>query len=418
MTISPSRAGDARVKRLTTALYVYTFLDDFVLLYPVYALLFADTGLSVAEISSLFVIWSITGVLLEVPSGVWADAVSRRLLLSVGPLLGSVGYMLWIAIPGYWAFALGFVLWGARGALQSGAMEALLYEELDHLGAAGQYARTMGRARAIGLCAVAVATGVAAPVFAVGGYLAVGLASVVAGLLCAAVAMAFPEHLSRARLEGVGNGHGASAGDGDEEDEGEGNGYIATLRVGLAETRGNRSVRRAVLLIPVVTALWGALEEYTSLLASDTGVSVPVVSLLELLVWAGAMSGGLLAPVGQRMTARAFAGTLALAALALGTGAISRQPVGFVLIAVAFGGFQMASVVADARLQERITGTSRATVTSLAGLGTDLTTVLVYGAYAAASQFAAHSLIFTLFAVPYVLVAWVLARRPPRMGWL
>ncbi|MER6042710.1 hypothetical protein ABT136_18405, partial [Streptomyces sp. NPDC001856] len=31
-------------------------LDEFVLLYPVYALLFADTGLSVWQMSSLFVL--------------------------------------------------------------------------------------------------------------------------------------------------------------------------------------------------------------------------------------------------------------------------------------------------------------------------------------------------------------------------
>ncbi|GAB3962516.1 hypothetical protein GCM10027615_00710 [Plantactinospora veratri] len=97
---------------MTTTFYLYAFLDDFVLLYPVYALLFTDTGLSVAQISSLFVVWSLTGILLEVPSGVWADAVSRRLLLAVAPLLGAVGFGLWVAAPSYWVFALGFVLWG------------------------------------------------------------------------------------------------------------------------------------------------------------------------------------------------------------------------------------------------------------------------------------------------------------------
>ncbi|NHW87161.1 MFS transporter, partial [Escherichia coli] len=45
-----------RARRLAGTLYVYAFLTDLVLLYPVYALLFADTGLSVGQISSLFVI--------------------------------------------------------------------------------------------------------------------------------------------------------------------------------------------------------------------------------------------------------------------------------------------------------------------------------------------------------------------------
>jgi hypothetical protein len=40
----------------------------------VYTLLFSDTGLSVWQISSLFIIWSVSSLVLEVPSGAWADA--------------------------------------------------------------------------------------------------------------------------------------------------------------------------------------------------------------------------------------------------------------------------------------------------------------------------------------------------------
>jgi MFS family permease len=122
MTLSPARApraADLRatgVRRLTATLYGYAFLDDFVLLYPVYALLFSDTGLSLWQVSSLFALWSITGILLEVPSGAWADAVSRRLLLWLGPLLTAAGFALWVIVPSYGVFALGFVLWGVRGA--------------------------------------------------------------------------------------------------------------------------------------------------------------------------------------------------------------------------------------------------------------------------------------------------------------
>jgi MFS family permease len=402
MTISAShpspRLSDRRVTRLAVILYAYTFLDDLILLYPVYALLFADTGLSVAQISTLFVIWSLTGFVLEVPSGAWADAVSRRFLLILGPVLGAIGFGLWVATPSYWAFAAGFVLWGVQGALQSGATEALVYEELDRLGAADRYTRIMGRAHAAGVAAVMVATAVAGPVFAAGGYLAVGLASVLARLGCAAVALAFPEHRSGDRAEEGPVGTVPAA-----------VGYARTLRDGLREVRTNRSVLRALLLIPAVTAVWGALEEYDALLAEGTGVAARTVPLLVLLVSVGATIGGLAAGVGQRMTAGAFAGTLAAGGLALAAGAISGRPSGFVLLAGAFAVFQMATVVADARLQARITGPSRATVTSLAGLGTEVATIAIYGLYAGASTFAPHRTIFALFAVPYLLVATVLA---------
>src|SRR4051794_19086871 len=99
MNISFLRAPgthDARAKRLAATLYAYTFFDEFILLYPFYALLFVDTGLSTAEISSLLVIWSVTAIVTEVPSGVWADVVSRRRLLALAPLLAAAGFALWV----------------------------------------------------------------------------------------------------------------------------------------------------------------------------------------------------------------------------------------------------------------------------------------------------------------------------------
>ena len=115
MTLTCSRVPDTRVRRLSTTLYCYLFLSDLVLLYPVYVLLFGDTGLTVGQISGLFVLWSVTAIVLEVPSGAWADTVSRRLLLCLAPLLTGACFALWVLAPSWWAFALGFVLWGAAG---------------------------------------------------------------------------------------------------------------------------------------------------------------------------------------------------------------------------------------------------------------------------------------------------------------
>lgn len=354
------------------------------LLYPVYALLFADSGLSVGQISSLFVLWSLTGVLLEVPSGAWADAVSRRLLLWIGPLLGAVGFALWVLFPSYGAFAAGFVLWGARGALGSGALEALVYEELDRAGAADRYARLMGRAHAVGQGAVMAAMGLAGPVFAVGGYRAVGAASVLACLLCAATATRFAEHRR-------------PVADGDSG--------AATLRAGPADARRDRSVRGALLLVPAVTAVWGALDEYTPLLVRETGVPEANVSHLLVLIWAGVTAGSLLAGPAERLGRRGFAALLALSALALAVGGLSGTPAGITLVALAFGGFQLATVLADVRLQQRIEGTGRATLTSVASLGTEVVTIAVYGAYGALGSTFPHGVVFALCAVPYLLTA-------------
>ncbi|MCW3842039.1 MFS transporter, partial [Micromonospora yasonensis] len=97
---------------------------------------------------------------------------------------------------------------------------------------------------------------------------------------------------------------------------------------------------------------------------------------------------------------------------ALVAGALVGRPVGFVLLAVAFAAFQLATVLADVRLQARITGSARATVTSVAGMATDLTIIAFYGAYGVVAGVAGNAVAFALAAVPYLGVAlWLVARR-------
>ncbi|TNH31077.1 MFS transporter [Micromonospora orduensis] len=392
------RVPDPALRRLTTTLYGYAFLSDLVLLYPLYVVFFADTGLSVGQISSLFVLWSAAGILFEVPSGAWADVVSRRLLLCLAPLVTACGYALWVLLPSYPAFAVGFLLWGAGGAFVSGALEALVWTELDRLGAADRYARVLGRARTAGVLGVVFSGVLAGPVLAAGGYPAVGAASVVACLLATTVAARFPEHRA------------APAAPDDDGDLG----WWDTLRAGVAQVRTRPPVRSAVLLVAVVAADWGALDEYTPLLALDTGVGAQAVPLLLLLLWAGVTVGGLLAPAGERWGSRGYAALLGLVRVALAGGALLRHPAGFVLLAVAFGAAQLATVLADARLQARITGDSRATVTSLAGMATDLLIIGTYAVYGLLATALGNAVAFAVTAGPYLVVALVLLRRRRR----
>jgi predicted MFS family arabinose efflux permease len=356
-----------------------------VLFYPVYALLFADSGLSSAQISSLFVIWSVSGFVLDVPAGVWADAHSRRRPLTIAPGLTAAGYALWTFLPSYPFFALGFVLWGAGGSLRSGALQALVYEELERLGAPDAYARLIGRSQAAGTTAIMAATALAAPVLHAGGYRAVGAASVAVALLGIPVGRSLPE--SR------GGGRG-------------GEGHIEVLRAGVAAIRGAPAVRRCLLVVAAVSGV-DALDEYVPLLAHATGARAEMVPLLVLIVTVGVTAGGWL---GGRGVGRAGP-VLAAGATCLAAGAGSGRPAGMVAVAVAFGIFQWAMVAADVRLQERISDRARATVTSIAGFGIEVVAVLTFVGYAAGSAWLAPGTLFMVSAVPYAIVALVMWRN-------
>jgi MFS family permease len=359
----------------------------------VYTLLFADAGLSVWQISSLFVIWSVSSMVFEVPSGAWADATSRRRLLIVGPLLTAVAFALWVTNPSFWIFALGFTLWGLKSALTSGALEALVYEELQRIDATEKYPTLMGRGRSAGVLAAMCSGMVAAPVFAGSGFDGVGAVSAAVSVLTALVAVMLPENRIR------------SAADHD------GAGWTEALSSGLREARRSPRILAAVILVAVVASVWGALDEYTPLLIGSTGVDTVAVSLLMVVVWAGAATGGLLAGRAARLGPRSLAGLLCCAAALMATGALLHHPVGVVPLAAAFGIFQLTTVVADARLQDGISGPARATVTSLAGMSTDVVTLVVYGSYAALAEIGGHPCAFTILMLPYALVAVILATR-------
>jgi MFS family permease len=371
-----------------------------VLLYPVYAVLFAETGLSAAQISSLFAIWSVTGFVLEVPSGVWADVFSRRKLLTLAPVLPGAGFALWTFFPSYLSFAAGFVLWGAGSAMQSGTQQALVYEELKRVGSAGAYARLTGRAEAASTAGQLIATALTGPVLAAGGYQVVGVASVAATLLAAAVGWTLPE----ARTIRGRTGRGRRTDRTDRTDRTR-HRYAEVLRGGLAEVRRSRSIRRVLVLVSVLMGVT-AVDEFVPLLVRSTHVGPTALTLLVGLVTVGFAVGGLCAGRGPRLLAPALVG----AAGCLAAGALSNRPAGIVLVAVAFGVFQWAQAAAEARLQDQISDEARATVTSLAGLGTEMVGIAIFAAYAAGSLWLAPGPLFALVAVPYVVIALIVRR--------
>ncbi|MEV6274686.1 MFS transporter [Nocardia sp. NPDC051832] len=171
---------------------LFTGSGDLIPLYALYALLFADHGLSTAQISSLLAIWSLTAFVLEVPSGAWADTVSRRALLILSSILLVGGFTAWTVAPSYLGFAIGFVLWGTAGALESGTFEALIYDDLVARGERGAYPRIMGYTRAASEIAVVVAIMAAAPLYAWGGYALVAWSSVAVAALHAVIALSMP----------------------------------------------------------------------------------------------------------------------------------------------------------------------------------------------------------------------------------
>ncbi len=351
-------------------------------------LLFVDTGLSGSEISALFAVWSVVGIVAEVPSGVVADCWSRRGVLVAAGALQAGAHALWTVAPGFPGFAAGFVVWGIGGALVSGAFQALVYDGLAAAGAASHYARVIGRVEAAGLLAQIPAAVAATVLFRAGGYPLVGWVSVACCLGAAALASRLPEP-GRERVDEVAPGDSTVR--------------PPTLRAGLAEVAAQPGLRSAVLAVAVLAG-FDALEEYVPLLVADAGVPTDLVPVVALGLPPAGAAGAALASSGARLPAAGLALVLGVASAALAASAIVAHPAGLLGLAVFYGLYRMVLVVADVRLQDRITGTARATVTSVASLGGELAAVGVFAVWAVGGVTAVGGVVLLVAgALPWLL---------------
>jgi MFS family permease len=389
----------------------YYATRDLIPLYAIYALLFADHGLSVGQISSLFVIWSLVSFLFEVPSGAWADTVDRRLLLVTSGLIYAMAFSAWIVWPTYLGFALGFVLWGLSSAIMSGTFEAFLYDELTAQGRPDSYAQLKGWCHATAMAANLVATVAAAPLHAWGGYVLVGWASVGVAVVHAALAWSLPPALQAEAADETVEGVGGPA----SSDAAFASRYLAMLRAGLMEAAHERRVRRALV---VVAGLLGmtVYDEYFPIVAREHGVAVEDVPWLIGLVVLGQLVGTALAGPAAQLPTRLVAGFAAAAAVLITLGALAGHPVGFVAIAIGYGLANNVNLVAEARLQDVISGPARATVTSVAGLSTEVVAVSCYAVLLLGSTWWSAATLTALLGLPMLGVAVLAVRWLPAEG--
>ncbi len=403
---------------------LFAFTADLIPFYAIYALLFAAHGLSAAQISSLLAIWSATAFLLEIPSGAWADTVSRRGLLILSGALLAAGFLAWTLYPSYLGFAAGFILWGASGALRSGTFEALLYDDLAARAATRSYPRIMGYTRAATESAALAGIFAAAPLYALGGYALVAWSSVgmaVLHTLAAITLPSAPKSVSAADVEEL-----EEADDFDDDaaaepepavPQADSTGYLAMLRTGLREAMRVRVIRCGIVLVALLNGMT-AFDEYFSLLAGHAGAGPALAAVLVGVTVAGSLAGSLLAGRTEGMGDRAVAAALAVAGVlfiggSLLAGSAARHPaapyvlmaVGFSAVGVAYGIDYNADVIASARLQDAITGPARATVTSVSGFATEVIALLVFGCAALASTWLSVPVMVALLGLPLLLAA-------------
>lgn len=131
-------------------------------------------GLNPYQLIAVAVVLELTVVVFEVPTGVLADAVSRRLSVILGTVIAGVGWAVMGLFPSFEGVAVGQFLWGFGFTFMSGASEAWLADEIGEDEAARVYPQAAQRRQAARVAGVLVGAGL--------GLLGTGVPFVVGGV--------------------------------------------------------------------------------------------------------------------------------------------------------------------------------------------------------------------------------------------
>jgi MFS family permease len=344
-------------RRIAGAWYAYGYLREVVLIYPVYAIMMGQHGITAIQLSTLFVVWSGSALVFEVPSGVLADRYSRKRLLVLSGFLKGCAFIVWQISPDFVGYLLGFVLWGAGSSLVSGTSESFLFDTLTQRRDVDNFARIYGRGMAASSLGIATA-------LAGGGYLAEGgftlpltlstAAPWVSALIVAVFFVEPPRSGKTTRTH-----------------------FWGTLMDGWAEVRSGPTMLFIVAMFATLVTVYGVVDEYVGPLLNEKHFALRTVGFTYAAAFLSRTLGMELAhrvPLRLRAIAVLFGTGVACFGIALGTD-------GLALIIAYSSYFMMSSageVLLQTRLQQEIGGTSRATVTSFAKMSEYATSLPLY----------------------------------------
>lgn len=360
------------MKTLLGKIYLYRIFSEFILLYPLYNVMFVERGgLNAFQVSLLLAIWSVIILVIEIPSGALADKYSRRNLLGIAQIIRAIGYGIWIFWPTFEGFLLGLALWGVGRSLTSGTFEALVYDELKATGKESQYTKVMGRTESLAMFFGLGGTLLAVLVFAQLGYDGILWSSVVAVVVAGLVAFTLPNKAKQEDIEPVP--------------------YRTIIRQAIGEVSRSHALLKIIGFGIFAGVLFRIFDEYASLIIKSGDIATVFIPIVSALVFLPLIVMDFFAYKLEKMRQITFmvflimAGILlALAGKYLGLGGLVAFAAFLLLIKVSI-------TIFGAKVQHSIKGKTRATITSINGFGVEVAAVigfLLFGALVQLSDMA------------------------------
>lgn len=173
--------------------YVYRAIGSLELSIAIFVLFMLDRGLSMMQIMVLETLFILLVLVLEVPSGAFADRYGRKLSMILCESAGAAGFVVFAVSHRFWCFLLAQAFLAMAWALMSGADTSLIYDSLLEDGRQRRYKRVLGRANFISMAGWGVASLLSGALAKVLGYEPLFYLSAMVFLLAGVVVMTMRE---------------------------------------------------------------------------------------------------------------------------------------------------------------------------------------------------------------------------------
>ena len=138
-------------------LYVYRFFYNLIPAYVIERLFWEERGMTIQQVIYTEIIFAITVVLLEVPTGIIADKWGRKKMIVSGAFLECSMFLILLFAREFWHFAVAIFLAGIARSASSGSENALLYDALQQGGQEQAFEKYYGRLNVVDLTAIILA---------------------------------------------------------------------------------------------------------------------------------------------------------------------------------------------------------------------------------------------------------------------
>lgn len=115
-------------KKYISLIYLYTFLSTFILFYACDTLYYLEKGISSSGYMFFVTTSYFIKVVLEIPSGIFADKYSKKKILFIGNALFLISTLLFIISKSYALFVLAIIISSVNNCITTGIANSLLYD--------------------------------------------------------------------------------------------------------------------------------------------------------------------------------------------------------------------------------------------------------------------------------------------------